>query len=58
MYPYQGVVPSLGQSARKHNMPIENSARSVGDGVVHIVGVYQHGVEGGDTAPCTVAGTL
>ena len=39
-----------GQLAREHDVPVEDRAHRVGDRLVHVVAVDQHGIEPGDRA--------
>ena len=43
-----GKMAFVRQVAVEHDMSVQNAADGVGDRLVHIVAVHQHGVEAGD----------
>ena len=57
---YRRIQTGFGQAARQHDMTIQYGARRVGDGIVLIVALRQHRIEGrdGPDAAIAVAGTL
>ena len=44
------VVALVGEVAREHDVAVEDGARRVGDRILLVVALGQHGVEGGDRA--------
>ena len=54
----RGVVARVGEVAREDDVAVEDAADGVGDRLVHVVAVDQHGVERGDRAGRRGAGAL
>ena len=52
------IMAALRQAALQHDMPIEQAARRVGDRLVEIVAVHQHGEDASDAAGRGVAELL
>ena len=52
------VVAGVREVAREHDVAVEDRAHRVGDRLVHVVAVDQHGVEAGDRAARRGAGAL
>ncbi len=50
-YVDRGIVAGVRQRAREHDVAVEDRAHRVGDRLVHVVAVDEHGVETGDRAP-------
>ncbi len=46
----RGVVAPDRKPAIQHNVPVQECARSIDQGILFIVALHEHGVKGGDAA--------
>ena len=51
-------VVAVGQPAGEDNVSVQNAANGVGDGLVGVIALHQHGVHPGDGASLEVAAAL